>query len=337
VDPFSVSAVVRSGEAASLGVPAISRRLAHHYGVETAILVDHGSTAIRATLWAMKLAGLVPSGGVGIPCNVWRGVYVAAAFSGMRCVALADVDPITGVLSSASLHRGEDIDAVIAVDGYAVKPLLVSIRDQTGYRLIEDASLSQLPSRTADGRLAADVCILSLQSNKLLSCGEGGLILTDRQDLAAIIEATVCDGRRWLNGLSDEPSVVGFNAMMSDYTARLLAENVDQHRDYLLRVARGIAKVASVTESPSVQPWIDHELARSGNVFALPVVPDVVDKLSILTIAPSRPPMPPTAHLRKLLADLPSRVIVDNDYPSALAFADSNRLVPHWDLVNLAD
>jgi dTDP-4-amino-4,6-dideoxygalactose transaminase len=331
VDSRSVTSVARPKSIVG-AVRDLSRTLGKSYGAAHAILVDHGSTAIRAALRALDVAGRIPRGTVAMPCNVWRGVYASAAFAGCRSVELLDVHPGSGVLTPELLENCVDLDVVVAVDGYGVKPAIAQIRKQSSLSVIEDASLSQVPSRNPLGGLAADICIMSLQSNKLLSCGEGGLMLTDRDDLGSLIEAIVCDGRPWLEGLSDEPLTMGFNGMMSEDIAELLARNLADHAEYLRTVAQGASKVVCAMEGNDIPAWLDAELARSGRLFALPVSSAARERLSSFGTALSSPPSPPTAGLRKLLCHLPARFALREAYPNASQFADITGLVPHWDL-----
>gem|GEM_PF-7131863 len=331
MDNRSITSIARSKSAVG-AVRELSRSLGQRYSVRHAILVDHGSTAIRAALRALNLAERMPRGTVAVPCNVWRGVYAAAAFAGCKAVELLDVHPANGVLSLGAWDSFLDLDVIIAVDGYGSKPAIAQLRDESGLAVIEDASLSQVPSRRLVGALAADLCIMSLQSNKLLSCGEGGLVLTDRDDLGSLVEAIVCDGRSWLEGVSEEPLTIGFNGMMSEDVAEVLAKNLGNHAEYLERVACGASKLIHALERKDIPPWLDEGLARSGHLFALPVSSTAQGRLSLLGTAVSSPPQPPTARLRKLLGQLPAHFALRKAYPNASEFARLHGLIPHWHL-----
>ena len=189
-----------------------------------------------------------------------------------------------------------------------------------------------MPSRRSSGRLAADICIMSLQSNKLLSCGEGGLILTDSPDLGALVEALVCDGRPWLDGVCDEPVTMGFNGMMSEDVAEVLERHLAENDQYLKVVARGASQVMRSLEAGDVPPWLDSELAKAGRLFALPLYFEARGKVNCPGVGICQPPFPPTVRLIELLSQLPMALIVNETYPHAADFARRHGLILHWDL-----
>ncbi|WP_232304178.1 DegT/DnrJ/EryC1/StrS family aminotransferase [Pseudofrankia sp. DC12] len=298
-------------------------------------LVDHGSTAIRAALWALKLRDLLPAGSVGAPCNVWRGVFSSVAFSGSKHLRLLDVDSHTGVLNRKSFAGiPENLDAVVSVDGYGIRPSMAELKTFVP-TTIEDASLSQYPSRTPAGGLAADISVMSLQANKILSCGEGGLILTDRSDLAETIEATVCDGRTWFQELTEEPLVMGFNGMMSEQTAASLLGRLGEDEQYRTWVARGAEVVLRELGPTGVPSWVDPTLINEGRLFALPVKRTAYDGLSKVPFDLDSPPLGPDRHLHALLDQLPITVACPERFDGASTFAARYGLLPHWKLAKL--
>jgi dTDP-4-amino-4,6-dideoxygalactose transaminase len=333
MDELSLTSV-RRGRSAGGPVRDACRQLRDRYGVRHAVVVDHGSTAIRAALSALRLLAPAGEGAVVTPCNVWRGVHSAAALSGWATVALADVDPERGVVTEASIEAAVPLDrpaAIVAVDGYAVKPAVDRLRTTLGCPVIEDASLSQVPS-VDDTGLAADACVVSFQSNKLLSCGEGGVVLSDRPDVAALVEAIVCDGRQWLDGIQPEPITLGFNGMMNDTTGAGLVAALDRVHEYLARIRAGTAWIAERADLPH---WIDRGLTGTGNVFALPVHRHDRGQLDALDVPSGAPVPPPDARLRAILAA--PRIVLAGDYPGARDFAADHTLVPHWCLASLGE
>src|SRR5206468_3218055 len=106
----TLSATSRSGSVSEH--VEICHRLADHFEVQHAVVVDHGTTAIRAALWAFRALGELGHGDVAAPCNVWRGVYSGISGGGVRRLFLCDVDPERGVIG----HQQRTYDAVVAVD-----------------------------------------------------------------------------------------------------------------------------------------------------------------------------------------------------------------------------
>jgi hypothetical protein len=266
---------------------------------------------------------------VGVPCNVWRGVYSAVGLSGAARMLLLDVAADCGVLTKQTDYG--DCDVIVAVDGYATRSRITEIKAQ-GIPVIEDGSLSQWPTRDGAGRLTADICVFSLQSNKLLSCGEGGLILTDDAELAGLLEASVCDGRRWLDGLVDEPVLMGFNGMMSDAIADRLGCALEEHEGYLADLVRGADSLARLLGADAVPGWVERELVRAGRFFALPFSRAHAAVLREHGLPADDPPGPPDGWLTGMLAQLPVTVDITGEFAGARTFAGAYTLTPHWNV-----
>lgn len=302
--------------------------LCDRFDVAHAIPVDHGSTAIRAALRALRLVR-DRSRCVGAPCNVWRGVYSAVGFSGADRLRLVDVDPSRGVVGASV---SEDIDTLVAVDGYCVRSPIERLRE-TGIAIIEDASLSQAPSRDVSGRLAAEFSVMSFQSNKLLSCGEGGVVLTDDDELAEVVEACVCDGRTWLSAVADVPSIMGFNGMLADPAAKRLVDALRNIHHHLGHIRSGALRLQRA-EPEAVPAWVEADLLAKGQLFALPTRRSAEALRSSFNLPALTPPAAPDAPLNRQLNDLPIPVEVCGR-AGADEFASSTSLTPHWLLAEL--
>jgi perosamine synthetase len=184
-----------------------------------ALATSSGTSALHL---AMLGLGLRPGDEVIVPAST----YVATANAVVYCGAVpifADVHPNTWNIDLPAVESliTERTVGVIAVDLYgliAQTPSLRAICDRHGLWLCEDAAESL--GATCIGSPVgtyADVSTLSFFGNKLITCGEGGAVLTNRSDVA--------DKVRHLRGQGVDPSrryfhtAIGYNYRLTDLQA----------------------------------------------------------------------------------------------------------------------
>lgn len=198
IDEEDIAAVVRvlKGDFLTQG-PEISlfeEELAKRFGAKHAIAVNSGTAALHLSLLALGL-------GKGDLVLVPSITFAASANSAVYCgcdVELLDVDPNTGRLTPSILTKkisdlklaGRHPKALVAVD-YAGHPCdwteLQKIALEHSLALVDDACHA-LGARWAGkeiyGATFADVVCGSFHPVKHITTGEGGAILTNRDDIA---------------------------------------------------------------------------------------------------------------------------------------------------------
>lgn len=154
--------------------------------VPKAVAVASGTAALEIVLRAAGVSGR----DVIIPANTFFATAEAALRAGGRPV-FADVDPGTLALSPATVTAAltPRTAAVILVHiGGLITPHADQLRDlcdQRGIILVEDAAHAH--GATYDGRFAGSFGVaaaFSFYPTKVVTCGEGGLILTSSAGLA---------------------------------------------------------------------------------------------------------------------------------------------------------
>jgi perosamine synthetase len=209
--------------------PAIvefERALAAHAGVAHAVAVANGTAALEAACWA---AGIQPDDEVITTPLTFAATANAVVHQGGRPV-FADVEPRTLNLDAATVKRvaSSRTRALFAVD-FAGLPCdydaLLAVAREHGWITVADAahSLGGAYRGRPVGALA-DMTVLSFHPAKLITTGEGGAVLTDRDDLAARLRRVRHHGLRypeaatpWRNEI-DEP---GHNFRLTDFQAAL--------------------------------------------------------------------------------------------------------------------
>jgi len=210
-------------------VERFEQRFAECHGTQHAIAVCNGTVALRVAL----LAGGIEAGDeVIVPAYT----FVATASAVVECNAtpiMVDVDLETFCLAPAAVEAAltARTKAIIPVH-FAGQPApmnaLNAIAKKHGLLVIEDAAQAQCAQY--DGQSVGslgDMATFSFQSSKNLTCGEGGIIVTNNPDLAqACISIHNCgrvEGKAWY-----EHYVTGGNLRLTEFQGALLSTQMDR-------------------------------------------------------------------------------------------------------------
>lgn len=230
----AVARVLRSGWVTTgPECAAFEDELAAWLGVRNAITVSSCTAAIELSLRGLHLD---PGSRVLVPAITFCGAVETVVHAGLVPV-VADVEPSTGQVSertcAEATHRVGGVQALLALH-YAGEPAAVpELAAASGVDLdhvVEDAAHA-LGTRTADGfvgRTSRATCF-SFYATKNLPIGEGGMVTTEDDDLAAWLRTARLHGmtsdawRRYLPGGSWRYSVLepGLKANLSDVHAAI--------------------------------------------------------------------------------------------------------------------
>lgn len=203
---------------------------AQHFGVKHAISVNSATSGLYAAVGAL---GIRPGDEVIVTPYTMSASATGILVYGATPV-FADVLPDTFTLDPDSVRRciTERTKAIIAVDLFghpAEMDQLMGIAREHGLRVIEDAA--QAPGAVYRGRLAgtlADVGVFSLNYHKSIHSGEGGIVVTENDDIADRVQlirnhAEVVVAQRQANHLAD---LIGFNFRMTEVEAAIAREQL---------------------------------------------------------------------------------------------------------------
>lgn len=259
---------------------------AEHLGVRHAVALSSCTAALHLAYLA---AGVGPGDEVIVPAITFVASAAAVRYCGATPV-LADVlAPHDLGVDAADVEARitPRTKAVCAVHyaGYAADTdRLLEICSRHGIALIEDSAHAPLAS-TADGASLGTVgsagCF-SFFSNKVLSCGEGGLLATDDDDVAAVarsLRSHALTSGTWdrHRGHAAGYDVIGlgYNYRIDEPRAALLAArltglraDVEARRSLVLRYRELLAGVTGVTV-----PYAADEVGRS-SCYVMPVMLD---------------------------------------------------------------
>ena len=229
------------------------------YGVATA----NGTAALHAALAALGI-----SRGDRVLTTPFS--FVATANAVRFCNAepvFADVDPETFNLDPAAVEEriaelDGGIDAILAVHLYGLPAEMDKLREiATAHDvpLIEDAAQAH-GAVYRGGRVGSlgDVACFSFYPTKNMTTGEGGMIVTDRDDIAARARSFINHGRDEGGGGGYEHPRVGHNFRMTNLAAAIgrvqlkrLPGFITSRRDNAERLA---AALDGLPVAPPVEP-----------------------------------------------------------------------------------
>lgn len=182
--------VIRSGMLNSVWgteAKALEREMADLCGARHAVACSSGTAALH-----LAVVATAPDPGDEIITTPMTDFGTVAPIVAQNAVPVfADVDPLSGNLDPAAVRaaitpRTRAIMAVHLFGAAAALDELRTIADEHGLMLIEDCAqawLGELPDGRPVGGVGEVGCF-SLQQWKHITCGDGGLVITDDDELA---------------------------------------------------------------------------------------------------------------------------------------------------------
>lgn len=199
----------------------LEQEWAQRLNIGNSIAVASGSGALHTALAALELE---PGSEIITSAISDMGTLIAILHNQLIPV-FADVNPLTAMITPASIQAliSQKTAAVLFVHLFGRCADLGSIRDMcnhNGIILVEDASQAHFASRGGifAGKTGA-IAAFSLQQSKVVSCGEGGMVVTDSPHLAE--RARLYQNKGWLRGKSGSRAYpfLGHNFRMTELQA----------------------------------------------------------------------------------------------------------------------
>lgn len=272
-DEEAVSGVVRSGrwwmyayESGELAgetveggstVEAFERAFADAQHVEYCLATTSGSGALEI---ACRTIGLQP----GDEVITTPYTFVASSSCILNAAAIpvfVDVEADTynidpNLVEEKVTDRTRAILPVHFGGNIADMSALTDIAQRHGLKVIEDSAQAQGASLEG-GRWAGglgDIGIFSLQQSKLLTCGEGGIVSTNEEELAELAWSLRHYGRE-REGLWYEHFRLGWHYRMTELQGALLLTQLRKLPEQNLRRARNAATLFQMLETiPGLEP-----------------------------------------------------------------------------------
>jgi dTDP-4-amino-4,6-dideoxygalactose transaminase len=232
-DVDRVVKVVESGHWGGFPVPSphaagFAARFAELHGTKYGLCLANGTIALLAAVQAL---GLKFGDEVIVPAYTWDGTAIAVLQAGGVPV-FVDVDPDTYCLDPKAVQaaitpRTRALMPVHLAMRFADMDALLAIARAHNLVIIEDCAHAhggQFQGRGAGA--AGDAGCFSFQESKLMTAGEGGIVLTNRLDCYEALQSIINCGRPSLTD-KFQRKVLGANYRMTELQAALLLGQLD--------------------------------------------------------------------------------------------------------------
>lgn len=234
-----VDDAVRSTWISSTGkyVTQAEEKFAEFIGVKHAVVATSGTTALHLCLKALDRTLNYTSASV-VPNTTFAATAFAVQYDNPHII-LAKVNPETWNLDMVHLESilktDPDIGVVIPVHLYGNPvdmEILEELKQEYGFYVVEDACES-IGARV-NGKLTGsmgDISCFSFYGNKTFTSGEGGVVVTDNDDLA--------EKAKFFRGQAQDPNKrywhtdIGYNYRMTNLQAAVLCAQIERSEEIL--------------------------------------------------------------------------------------------------------
>ncbi len=231
-------------------VQEFERRFAEYCGVGHGVAVNSATSALQLALMAL---GIKKGDEVIVPDFTFPATGNVALFLGAK-VVMADVDPDTYCIDPRDAERKltARTRAIIPVHIFghpADMDAISALVEGRGIAVLEDAACAH-GSEYRGRRVGAlgDLSAFSFHARKVISTGEGGMVLTDSKRMAELLAALRSHGM-FQSAWKREQSfclptfrILGYNMRMSDVTAALGLSQLARVGEFVKR-RRALARV----------------------------------------------------------------------------------------------
>ncbi len=223
-----------------------AERFAAMHGARYGLCLANGTIALVA---ALQAAGIRFGDEVIVPAYTWDGTATAVLFAGGVPV-FADVDPDTYCLDVESARRAitPRTRAILPVHlamRFAEMDGLLALAQEQNLKVIEDCAHAHGGQYRGKGAGAmGDLGCFSFQESKLMTAGEGGIVITSSLQYFEHLQSQVNCGRA---SMSDEykQRVLGSNYRMTELQAALLIGQLEMLPELAAKRARASARLSA--------------------------------------------------------------------------------------------
>jgi dTDP-4-amino-4,6-dideoxygalactose transaminase len=233
-----------------------AQKFADYHDAKYGCCVANGTIALVV---ALQGAGVRFADEVIVPAYTWDGTAAAVLFAGGVPV-FADIDPETYCLDPESVRhaitsRTRAIIPVHLAMRFADMNALIQLAAQYKLAVIEDCAHvhgGQFNERGAGSM--GDLGCFSFQSSKIITAGEGGIVITSRLDSFELVQSIVNCGRA---SATDQykKRVIGSNYRITEFQAAILLGQLEQLPALAARRVRNAALLTKrLTQIDGISP-----------------------------------------------------------------------------------
>lgn len=281
----AVQEVVESGNWGGFPSPNVkasqfAQAFASYHTARYGICASNGTTALEV---ALKAAGVRPGDEVIVPALTFTATAAAALYIGAVPV-FADVDPGTWCIDP------DEVEKAITGKTAAVVPVhlgsrmadmdrIMAIAEKHGLKVIEDCAHMHGGFWRARGAGSiGHLGCFSFQTTKLMTAGEGGIILTSDEELEERCQSYINCGRiRPSDRHIGQQGVLGWNYRMTEFQTAILLVQLERLKQQVAirddNTQHLTARLEPI-EGISTLRQDDRVTTRSGYGFVLKYIPE---------------------------------------------------------------
>jgi dTDP-4-amino-4,6-dideoxygalactose transaminase len=271
----NLARVVESGNWGGFPSPNVvggefAQKFAQYHGAKHGITTTGGTTALEI---ALRAAGLERGDEFLVPALTFYATAFAGLVQGYRPV-FVDIDADSWCIDVTQIERHitRDTRAILPVhlgSRMADMDSIAAIARKHNLKVIEDCA--HMHGGFWQGKGAGtlgDAGAFSFQSSKLMTCGEGGIIITNDDEMAARCQAYMNSGRGDTRDRTHaEGTILGWNYRMTEFQAAVLLAQLERLPEQIATRNRNIdhfeRRVASM-EGVGTLPHDERMTTRSG-------------------------------------------------------------------------
>jgi dTDP-4-amino-4,6-dideoxygalactose transaminase len=206
-----------------------AKKFAELHTVKHAQCVNTGTVAIQASL---KAIGIRPGDEVIVPAYTWEGT-VGPVLLINAVPVFVDVDPETYCLDAKLIEQAitPKTKAILPVHlgmRFADMDEILRIAQKHNLKVIEDCAHAHGGMWKGKGAGSmGDMGAFSFQSSKLITCGEGGAVVSNNLEYMELVQSYINAGRA---SLTDQyhHRIIGFNYRLGEFQAAVLGPQLDR-------------------------------------------------------------------------------------------------------------
>lgn len=270
-------------------VPRFEEAVAAKVGATNAVAVNSGTSALHVACLAL---------GLGPGDRLWTvpNTFVASANCGRYCgaeVDFVDIDPLTWNMSVPKLQeklvrakKEGQLPKVVVPVHFAGQPTeqeeIRELAEKYGFRVLEDASHSLGASCRGEpvGSCRwSDITVFSFHPVKIITTGEGGMALTNDDELAEEMALLRTHGITRNNSKLLQPTpgpwyyeqqTLGFNYRMTDIQAALGLSQLERLEEYIKqRNVRADQYNSALQDIPVQLPTVNPENRSAFHLYVV--------------------------------------------------------------------
>ncbi len=229
---------------------------ANYHGVKYASCVANGTVAI---LIALRAAGVCFGDEVIVPAYTWDGTATAVLDAGGVPV-FVDVDPESYCLDVEAVRRAitPRTRAIVPVHlamRFTDMDALLALAKEHNLAVVEDCAHAHGGEWRGKGAGSlGDAGCFSLQSSKLMTSGEGGIVTTSRLDVFELMQSVVNCGRASATDTFGK-RMIGSNYRITEFQAAVLIGQLETLPELSrIRSEQAARLSASLAAIPGIRP-----------------------------------------------------------------------------------